>query len=116
MKTHNTMIKEEHIIRYLEKNLKDSPEKTFVIDKVKDSFEHFSCDRDFEEWVKLPEDSYVVCDKCKKEVQHYWHKHVAYIEVGVKPRLRPLNFTETYLCSNCYDEIAHSMYERWRIS
>lgn len=70
MKTHNTIIKEEHIIKYLDKNLKDCPEKRFVIDKISESMIDYPFDRDYEEWVDLPDDSYCVCDRCKKEVKN----------------------------------------------
>lgn len=105
MKTHNTRIKEEHIIKYLEKNLEDCPEKRFTINKLRESFEDFNYDKDFEEWVTLPEDNYMVCDKCKKQVQEYWHKHMAYTHVLREPMLYiPPSHTEICLCKNCYNE------------
>lgn len=114
MKTHNNRIKEEHIINYLQKNLKDCPEKKFVLSKIRDSFEDFNKDIDFEEWVTLPGDSYLMCDKCKKEVQEYWHKHTAYTPLQVEPRLMTSpNYTETCLCKQCYDEMMKNMYERY---
>ena len=101
MKTHNTRLKEDHILKYLEKNLKDCPEKRFAINKLRDSFEDISYDQDFEEWVTLPENSYVICDKCKKEVQEYWHKHNSYTHLKGEPMLMtPPSWTETCLCKN----------------
>ena len=106
MKTHNDRIKEEHIINYLEKNLKDCPEKRFVINKLRNSFENSNSDIDFEEWVTLPENNYIICDKCKKEVQEYWHKHTAYTHLEGQPMLMTLpSWTETCLCENCYHEM-----------
>lgn len=106
MKTHNTRIKEEHIINYLEKNLKDCPEKQYAIRRLIESFEDFDYDQDFEEWVTLPENSYVICDKCKKEVQVYWHKHISYPHLIGEPMLKaPPNWTEICLCKECYSEI-----------
>lgn len=105
MKTHNTIIKEQHIMNYLDKNLRDCPEKKFIKDRLRDSFEDYNYDVDFEEWVTLPENSYMICDKCKKEVQEYWHKHTAYTLIKREPMLYiPPNWTETYLCKHCYNE------------
>lgn len=112
MKTHNTRIKEEHIIKYLEKNLEDCPEKRFTISKLRESFEDFNYDKDFEEWVTLPDNSYLICDKCKKEVQVYWHKHTAYTRLkGELMLMTPLNLTETCLCKDCHNEMMNKMYE-----
>ena len=114
MKTHNTRIKEEHIIKYLEKNLKDCPEKRFTINKLRESFEDFSYDRDFEEWVTLPENNYVICDECKREVQTYWHKHTAYMYIQGEPRLMiSPNKTETILCKHCHKEMMDNIYGRY---
>lgn len=113
MKTHNTRLKEDHILKYLEKNLKDCPEKRFTINKLKDSFEDFNYDADFEEWVTLPENSYVICDKCKKEVQEYWHKHTAYTHLEGEPMLiTPPNWTEICLCKKCHKEMVNNMWKR----
>ena len=113
MKTHNTRIKEQHIINYLEKNLKDCPEKRFAINKLRDSFEDYSYDADFEEWVTLPENNYMICDKCKKEVQEYWHKHNAYTHIKGEPMLiTPPSWTETCLCKKCHKEMVNNMWER----
>ena len=106
MKTHNTRIKEEHIVKYLDKNLKDCPEKRFVINKIRESMEDYPFDRDYEEWVDLPDDSYFVCDRCKREVTRVWHKHTEHkiIETPIKYFVPP-SVTETCLCENCYNEI-----------
>ena len=105
MKTHNTRIKEEHIIKYLDKNLKDCPEKRFVINKIRESMEDYPFDIDYEEWVDLPDDSYYVCNRCKREVKRYWHKHTEYKAIGVHKYFVPPSVTETCLCENCYNEI-----------
>ena len=111
MKSHNTRIKDQHIMNYLDKNLKDCPEKKFIEDRLKDSFEDYSYDKDFEEWVKLPENSYMICDKCKREVQEYWHKHTAYIHITGEPMIiLPPNWTETCLCKDCYNEMMRGIY------
>ena len=111
MKSHNARLKQDHILKYLERNLKDCPEKHFVKKIVRDSFEDTSYDTDFEEWVHLPENSYLICDKCKKEVQVYWHKHTAYQELEGEPKyFRPPNLTETCLCKDCYNEMMKDMY------
>lgn len=114
MKTHNTRLKEDHILKYLEKNLKDCPEKQFVMGELQKSFaENCDYDRDFEEWVTLPENSYVICDKCKKEVQEYWHKHNSYTHLKGEPMLMtPPNWTETCLCKKCHKEMVNNMWER----
>lgn len=105
MKTHNTRIKEQHIMNYLDKNLKDCPEKKFIKDRLRDSFEDYSYDTDFGEWVTLPENSYMICDKCKKEVQEYWHRHTAYPHIKGESMLYiPPSRTETCLCKDCYNE------------
>ena len=108
MKTHNTRIKEEHIVKYLDKNLKDCPEKRFAINKIRESMEDYPFDIDYEEWVDLPDDSYFVCDRCKREVKRYWHKHTEYKAIRTSRYIDyivPPSFTETCLCENCYNEI-----------
>jgi hypothetical protein len=108
MKTHNTRIKEEHIIDYLDKNLKDCPEKIFVIIRIREAMEDYPFDIDYEEWVDLPDDSSCVCSRCKREVKRYWHKHAEYKVIGISEYIKyvvPPSLTETYLCEHCYNEI-----------
>ena len=47
----------------------------------------------------------IFCDRCKKEVKRYWHKHVEYKVIGEPKYMVPPSFTETCLCEHCYNEI-----------
>ena len=91
-------------------NLPDSTEKRTIEGIVKDSYEQG--DVDFEEWVNL-DDAYYVCDKCKRQVQEFWHKHTAYTRLIDEPVfMTPPQYTEICLCKACYNEMMTNIYER----
>ena len=60
----------------------------------------------YDEWVDLPNDSYYICDKCKKPVKRYWHKHTAVTQLRGKNLYTHWdNDSDLCLCESCFGEI-----------